>query len=170
MPVSGSYSGADLAAVTDLSPCSDTAFIAILTPCLALVAPVSMDANAQDAWFEAARMALSDVPDDLLRRGARHAMGVADHPAKVVPAIMKAIRDDLEWRRRYAAGGPRTAPPAAPLAIEDNAPLSFEQVRGMAPALRRLGLAGGWITQADIDEAERQEGGGSTYVPDEKAA
>lgn len=171
MLASGFYNGVDLAALTDLTPAGDAAFIAILAPCLALVAPVSMDPAAQDAWYEAARMALADVPEDLLRRGAQEAMGLADHPAKVVPAIMKAVRDDMGWRRRYAANAPVVGRAPQPPAIEDNSPMSLDEVKRLPPALRALGRAGGWIRQEDIDEAERLDAGDrSAYVPDEKAA
>lgn len=171
MLASGSCNGVDLAALTDLTPSSDAAFIAILAPCLALVAPVSMDPDAQDAWYEAARMALADVPEDLLRRGAQQALGIADHPAKVVPAIMKAVRDDLGWRRRYAANAPVAEAAVQPPAIEDSSPMSLDEVKRLPPALRALGRAGGWIRQEDIDEAERLDAAGrSAYVPDEEAA
>lgn len=171
MLVSGSYNGVDLVALTDLTPSSDAAFIAILAPCLALVAPVSMDPQAQDAWYEAARMALAEVPEDLLRRGAQHAMGIADHPAKVVPAIMKAVREDLDWRRSYAANASVEKLAPEPPAIEDDSPMSLHEVKRLPPALRALGRAGGWIRQEDIEEAERLDASDrSAYVPDDKAA
>jgi hypothetical protein len=59
-----------------------------------------MAADAQEAWFEAARLALSDVPADLLKRGAQHAMLHADHPSKIVSLIMREIGEELTHRRR----------------------------------------------------------------------
>ena len=101
--------------LTNLTPASDAEFITTLMPCLQLVAPVGMSAEAQDMWFEAARMALADVPADLLKRGAVEAMQTADHPSKVVPAIMKAVRDSLEMRRQTAR---YRRPEPEPLALE----------------------------------------------------
>lgn len=98
-PTVSSHAAA-LANITNLTPADDCEFVSILTPCLQLVAPVGMTLDAQDTWFEAARLALAEMPADLLRRGAKAAMSEADHPAKIVPAIMRAVGDDLAWRRR----------------------------------------------------------------------
>lgn len=87
----------------ELRPAGDVEFIDILTPCLQLVAPVGMSAADRDVWFEAARLALIEIPADLLRRGARYAMGQVDHPAKIVPAIMREIGDALRARRNVGA-------------------------------------------------------------------
>lgn len=85
-----------------LVPAEPADFIAILTPCLQLVAPVGMTEEDRDTWFEAATVALADVPADLLRRGAQHAMHHADHPAKILPCIMREIGEALDRRRRPA--------------------------------------------------------------------
>lgn len=87
----------------ELEPASAREFITILTPCLQLVAPVGMGEDDRDIWFEAAQLALADVPADLLRRGAQHAMALADHPSKIVPAIMREIADSLRSRRNVGA-------------------------------------------------------------------
>ncbi len=62
-----------------------------LTPCLQLCAPVGMGSDDKDTWFEAAYVALSDYPADKIREAARKAMGTADHPSKVIPAIVREI-------------------------------------------------------------------------------
>lgn len=62
-----------------------------------------MSEDDRDIWFEAARLALIEVPADLLRRGAQHAMMHADHPSKIVPAIMREIGDSLRARRNVGA-------------------------------------------------------------------
>lgn len=85
--------------LTNLTPADDGEFISTLMPCLQLVAPVGMTGEAQDMWFEAARMALADIPADLLKRGAIEAMRVADHPSKIVPAIVKEVSGSLQSRR-----------------------------------------------------------------------
>lgn len=99
-PQTGSSRGAVSA---ELRPADDREFITILTPCLQLVAPVGMGEDDRDIWFEAARLALIDVPADLLRRGAQYALGHADHPSKIVPAIMREIGDALRARRNVGA-------------------------------------------------------------------
>jgi hypothetical protein len=88
----------------DLQPASDDAFITTLLPCLQLVAPVGMDEDSQDTWFEAARIALDGIPIGLLQRGAEAAMQKADHPSKVVPAIMAEISE--AWARRKLLAAP----------------------------------------------------------------
>ncbi len=87
---------------TDLTPSSDDEMLVELVPCLQLVAPVGMPTEDQDTWFEAAMKALAGMPIGLLQRGAAAAMQKADHPAKVVPAIMAEVGDAWERRKRLA--------------------------------------------------------------------
>ena len=100
LPQTGSSRGA---VSEELRPADDREFITILTPCLQLVAPVGMSEDDRDIWFEAARLALIEIPADLLRRGAQHALMHADHPSKIVPAIMREIGDALRARRNIGA-------------------------------------------------------------------
>jgi hypothetical protein len=98
----------------DLTPAPDDQFIATLMPCLQLVAPVGMDEDSQDTWFEAARIALDGIPIGLLQRGAEAAMQKADHPSKVVPAIMTEIGEAWARRKRLAARVADVQAPALP--------------------------------------------------------
>lgn len=98
----------------DLKPASDDQFITTLLPCLQLVAPVGMDEDSQDTWFEAARIALNGIPIGLLQRGAEAAMQKADHPSKVVPAIMAEISWAWARRKRLAAPVADVQAPALP--------------------------------------------------------
>ena len=98
----------------DLKPASDDQFITTLLPCLQLVAPVGMDEDSQDTWFEAARIALDGIPIGLLQRGAEAAMQKADHPSKVVPAIMAEISEAWARRKRLAAPVADVQSPALP--------------------------------------------------------
>lgn len=100
-PLTVSSPGAGLPA--QLKPADDREFITILTPCLQLVAPVGMSEDDRDTWFEAARLALIDVPVDLLQRGAKHAMLHADHPSKIVPLIAREAAAGLASRRSASA-------------------------------------------------------------------
>lgn len=102
---------------TDLEPVNRAEFAGAVTPCLQLVAPVGMDDDSQEAWLEAAFVALKGIPIALLKRGAAQAMLTADHPSKVVPAIAKAIDNDWHWRKRYASYDrpkPEPEPPRIP--------------------------------------------------------
>jgi len=90
----------------NLQPASLPEFIQALTPCLQLCAPVGMSLEDRDTWFDAAFMAIGHLPPDILRDAARAAMRKADHPAKIVPAIMAEAEDRVEMRRqsnRYTA-------------------------------------------------------------------
>ncbi len=73
-----------------------------------------MDEDSQDTWFEAARIALDGIPIGLLQRGAEAAMQKADHPSKVVPAIMAEISEAWARRRRLATPAVGVQTPALP--------------------------------------------------------
>lgn len=91
----------------DLSPVTKLQFKEIMAPLLALVSPAGMDPSARREWLLAASIPLREYPADLLERGARVAMATVDHPAKIVPAIIREIEGAWAARRRHAA-------PAAP--------------------------------------------------------
>lgn len=94
--------------ITDIEPCSPAEIIAELSPLLALVAPTGMDTQARRVWFNAAVRALEGIPILLLQRGVEAATAKADHPSKIVPAILAAVKDDWEWRRNYRRPAPVT--------------------------------------------------------------
>lgn len=71
-----------------------------LTSCLSLVAPVGMDVATRREWLASAWGTLKDYPADLIERGCAHARRVADHPAKIVPAILAEVDDALKARQR----------------------------------------------------------------------
>jgi len=52
--------------------------------------------------MEAAFKALDGIPIGLLKRGCEAAMQNADHPAKIVPAIMAEVREAWATRRKLA--------------------------------------------------------------------
>lgn len=91
-------------------------FAKTLAPCLTLTAPVGMTESDRRDWYAAAYRALAHLPADLIERGAREALKVADHPSKIVPAIIAAAEPDLRWRQRNARlGEPAPAlPPPGP--------------------------------------------------------
>lgn len=97
---------------------------------------MGMDDDSQEAWLEAAFLALKGIPITLLKRGAAAAMLTADHPSKVVPAIAKAIESDWLWRKRHASYS-RPAPEPKPREIPEAERLAV--AAGFDELLKRLG-------------------------------
>lgn len=85
-----------------LEPAPREDFARELTKCLSLVAPVGMDENARTEWLAAAWETVQHLPADLLAIGAAHARKVADHPSKIVPAIIAETEELLKCRRESA--------------------------------------------------------------------
>lgn len=85
----------------DLSPASETDFRNELTGCLALVAPAGFTDGARREWLIAARGTLHGIPSDLLAQGCSAARRSCDHPAKIIPAILREIEES--WGRRKAS-------------------------------------------------------------------
>jgi len=81
-----------------------------LTKCLALVVPAGMDEEGRAEWLAVAWETIGHLPADLLRIGCAHARKVADHPAKIVPAIIAETRELLAQRRRNAQPDRTEAP------------------------------------------------------------
>lgn len=50
-------------------------------------------------WIEVARVTLGHLPADLLAMGCLEARKHADHPAKIVPTIIRATERLMEMRR-----------------------------------------------------------------------
>ena len=65
---------------------------------LVLVVPTGMSEAERSAWMTAARAAVRHLPGDQLQVGARAARALADHPSKVIPALLRAT-DDVMARR-----------------------------------------------------------------------
>jgi hypothetical protein len=105
-----------MADITDLQPVSRPEFAAEIVPCLALTSGIGMSQEDQRNWLNAAYKALDGIPIALLKRGAAVAMGKADHPSKIVPAIIAEVRDAWAWRKRHNAAPQYT--PALPAPIE----------------------------------------------------
>jgi len=102
-----------------LKPCGEKTGTAELTSCLALTAPSGMTATERANWLKVARHTLKGMPQDLLQAGCQHARETADHPAKVVPAIVRYAgplwqerMNRLREERSLAA--PRLEPPDRP--------------------------------------------------------
>jgi len=86
--------GRSLATVTQ--PVSFPEIVHALTPCLQLCAPVGMSVDDKDTWYDAAYMALAHLPAGAVKAAAVRAMQTADHPSKIVPAIIREIEGGSE--------------------------------------------------------------------------
>lgn len=106
-----------MALQTTTEPASDGdrgQFANAMGSCLALVAPTGMGQTERRVWMEAAFAALRHLPIDVIEKGAVAARRTADHPSKIVPAIIAAAEPEIAWRRRQQAGRPSTTALPAP--------------------------------------------------------
>jgi len=85
-----------------LLPADTDTLIALLSRALALVGSAGMSADDREEWLAAACIKLSGIPEDLLSQGINHATSVADHPAKIIPAIMAEVQESWERRKRLS--------------------------------------------------------------------
>ncbi len=83
-----------------LTPATPQELVTELTACLTLCAPAGFTEAARTEWFKVARQTVGYLPLDLLGIGCDHARKVADHPSKIVPAIISASHDLYEGRRK----------------------------------------------------------------------
>lgn len=96
-------------------PATNTQFRDELTACLVLVAPVGMTEEAKAEWLSVAWATLKHLPPDLLAAGCFEARKTADHPSKIVPAIIGYAEERLETRKRIARDyGPALPAPERP--------------------------------------------------------
>jgi hypothetical protein len=59
-----------------------------------------MTGDERRTWLSVARETLKGIPEDLLRRGCEAARLKADHPAKIIPAIIREVGQHWETRKR----------------------------------------------------------------------
>lgn len=121
----------------DVTAVDRNEFSTVMLPCLQLVAPVGMTGDEQKLWAAAAFKALDGIPIGLLKRGAMHAMRVADHHSKIVPAIIKEVGESWDRRRRNAAPVVQPALPDRSQEAEDAAERA-EVAKLMSDLARRL--------------------------------
>lgn len=69
-----------------------------LMACLTLVVPAGMAPERRIEWVEVARETVRHLPLDLLRAGCEEARKRADHPAKIVPEILRVAEPLLRMR------------------------------------------------------------------------
>lgn len=93
-----------------LEPATREQFAVELTACLILVAPVGMTEEARREWLSVAWKTVGHLPPDLLSAGCVEARRIADHPCKIVPAIIGYAEERLESRKRIAREYPAALP------------------------------------------------------------
>lgn len=93
-----------------LKPATNETFRNELTACLALVVPVGMTEEGRREWLSVAWQTLKHLPSDLLSIGCNEARKTADHPSKIVPAIIGYAQERLEARRRIERDYPLALP------------------------------------------------------------
>lgn len=120
-----------------LAPAPREDFARELTKCLSLVAPVGMDVSARSEWLAAAWETVGHLPRDLLQIGAAHAREVADHPSRIVPAIIAETGELLAQRRKNAQPERRDAPQIEKRLCEPAAAEQILREYGLLDAVRR---------------------------------
>lgn len=119
-----------------LSTSSDTetrtVFRNELTACLALTAPAGMTEESRREWLAVAWDTLKHIHPKDLARCAKTARQTCDHPAKVVPAIIKAFDAMPSWAT-HGQPEPETRPERL---IEPN----YVTPEEAAEILREVGL------------------------------
>jgi hypothetical protein len=137
--------------------------IRLLTPCLVLCSPSGMTQGDREEWLVAAYNALIDVPGSLFADACRGVMGACDHPAKIVPYIIRStaeMTEVLQVRvKRLRAKlenfeAPILAAPT-PRPAREPEPITQEEINDLPLFLRRSWLNLGMITQEQFDAAWR---------------
>lgn len=72
-----------------LAPRSLDEIMGALSRCLTLTAPTGMSQDDRLEWLTIAAPELSDLPSMLFDDACAHARKTCDHPAKIIPAILK---------------------------------------------------------------------------------
>jgi hypothetical protein len=102
-----------------------------------------MTEEAKRDWLAVAWATLKHLPVDLLRIGAAKARETADHPAKVVPIIVRETAQLLESRRRSAreSSALRLAPPIVKRSVMDRRgePMNEDETNELNGILANLG-------------------------------
>lgn len=137
-----------------------------LTELLTLSAPAGFNDDDRTEWLAAAANATKGIPSDLLDMAFKAAREKADHPAKIIPAMMASFKGP--WSaRRSALGRVRRLVDAAqaPQAQDDGAGdrLAPSEVEDANRLMRRFGLATRY--RADGSQFQLQPGEADPTAP-----
>jgi hypothetical protein len=136
--------------------------VAGFSAALALVAGVGMSQAERESWLTSARAACKHLPEDLFRDGVNAARRQADHPSKIVPAIVAYAEDGMRNRRAdlanvEALAGCERRMPWEPSAETEDTIVTPEQV---AAIKAEFGLS-----TAPYGEATKRPDRGPARVP-----
>lgn len=143
--------------IYDLEPVDRGEFYGEIAPCLTLAAGVGMSQLDQHAWLEAAFIALEGIPIGLLQRGVKAAMLSADHPSKIIPAVVAEIGDSWTWRKAHR---PLPSPAPAPIAPPERqieAAMTAAQIEEMNTIMARVGASTRYRPDGSRFEAATEE-------------
>jgi len=124
-----------------LAPALGRDFKRLVAPTLSLVAPAGMSEQDAAAWLATAADTLRGMPADLLEVGCRAAREKADHPSKIMPAIMGTVKRIWDARRAdlarldlidRVARGERVRRPWEPETFDEASRCSPEQTAAIA--------------------------------------
>ena len=113
------------------------------------------------AWFAAAFMALDGFSGREIAHGVKYAMRKADHPAKVVPAIVAGIETMGEYGRDTGRPAVVNDAPALPAPVMAAEPLKLRpfEVDAANANFRKLGLSTRWRLNdaGEVEDAPADE-------------
>lgn len=126
-----------------LAPRSLNEIMAALARCLTLTAPTGMSQEDRLEWLKVAAPELADLPSMIFDDACAHARRTCDHPAKIIPAILKFepphYASATFARKRLADAKARLANINAPrLRQQDNPEERQELAASMGELLKEL--------------------------------
>jgi hypothetical protein len=92
-----------MSAHSRLQPATEKAGNSELLACLILVAPSGLTAEDRSGWLRAAKMTLTGIPADLLKRGCEKARLTCRFASEIVPCIHAEIGKEWDRRKRVLA-------------------------------------------------------------------
>lgn len=126
------------------------------------IAP-TMSIEQAENWLTSLVIALNDLPADIATQAAREAHRTPINFPNEVDRVIREKGVVLVERRRYALARLKRyqaeiTKPAKPMLTDENADRdqvewTIDDIRKAGQPIAKLGMAGGWITQAQFDEA-----------------
>lgn len=125
-----------LAAQREAAPMDREDVIGELTRCLTLCAPSGMTTTERGVWLAAAWAEVADIPAPAFLDATAKARKLVDHPAKLVPAIIRESQDHADiLRKRLAREEAQWANRSAPRLRNQKTPEPWEQDRDEVAAM-----------------------------------
>jgi len=117
----------------------------------------SKSGDVATAWLSETARLLADIPQDIVSEAIDEAIKASDKGFLPSVGAIRKFADPLVAKRKRVAARLARLISGKPKPMEAIEPpvevISIEEIRAMTIEFRRMGLAKGWITQAQIDEA-----------------